>query len=115
MGPTGIFVIETKYWSTKSISNKMLFSPIKQVKRSGFALFVVLNDAINSGSIMSLINHWGERKISPKQLLVFVNNTPYMKFQYVKCIGIEKLNSYITSRKQEFTSEEIQDILAYLL
>lgn len=115
VGPTGIFIIETKYWSDESISNKMLFSPVKQVKRAGFALFVLLNDAIKSRHIMKLVNHWGERKISPKQIVASVNSTPHAEFQYVKVLGIEKLNSYITYGKQEFTPEETQDIVDYLL
>lgn len=115
VGPTGIFIIETKYWSEKSISNDMLFSPVKQVKRAGFALFVILNDAIKSGHIMRLVNNWGERKISPKQTVVFLNSSPHAEFQYVKCLGIEKLNSYITYGKQEFTAEEVQAIVGYLL
>lgn len=114
VGPTGIFIIETKNWSSKSISNEMLFSPVKQVKRAGFALFVLLNDAIQSRDIISLVNNWGERKISPKQTVVFVNSIPRVKFQFVKFIGIKKLNSYITDRKQEFTAEVIQDIIDYL-
>jgi FtsZ-binding cell division protein ZapB len=115
VGPTGIFIIETKYWSNKSISNDMLFSPVKQVKRAGFALFVLLNDAVKSGRIARLVNNWGERKISPKQTVVFINSIPHAEFQYVKLLGIEKLNSYITYGKQEFTAEEIQDIVDYLL
>lgn len=115
VGPTGIFIIETKYWSNKSISNDVLFSPVKQVKRSGFALFVLLNDAIKSGHIMKLINNWGERKISPKKIVASVNSVPHAEFQYVKVLGIEKLNSYITYGKKEFTIEETQGIVDYLM
>ena len=115
VGPSGIFIVETKYWSDESISNKMLFSPVKQVKRAGFALFVLLNDAVKSRHIMKLVNHWGERKISPKQIVASVNSTPHAEFQYVKVLGIEKLNSYITYGKQEFTTEEVQHIVGYLM
>lgn len=115
VGPTGIFIIETKYWSNRSMSNDALFSPVKQVKRAGFALFVLLNDAIKSRHIRRLVNNWGERKISPKQIVASVNSVPHAEFQYVKVIGIEKLNSYITYGKKEFTIEETQDIVDYLL
>lgn len=115
VGPTGVFIVETKCWSNESISNEMLFSPVKQVKRAGFALFVLINDAIKSRQIMKLVKHWGERKVSPKQIVVSVNNAPHAEFQYVKVLGIEKLNSYITCGKQEFTTEEVQDIVGYLL
>ncbi len=115
VGPTGIFIIETKYWSNKSIQSNALFSPVKQVKRAGFALFVLLNDAVKSGRIIRLVNNWGERKISPKQIVASVNSVPHAEFQYVKVLGIEKLNSYITFGKKEFTIEDAQDIVDYLL
>jgi hypothetical protein len=115
VGPTGIFVIETKYWSNKSISNDMLFSPVKQAKRAGFVLFVLLNDAIKSRHIPRLVNNWGERKISPRQIVASVNSVPHAEFQFVKVLGIEKLNSYITYGKAEFTTEEVQDIIGFLL
>ncbi|HOG24542.1 MAG TPA: nuclease-related domain-containing protein, partial [Candidatus Omnitrophota bacterium] len=115
VGPAGIFITETKYWSNKSISNDMLFSPVKQVKRAGFSLFVLLNDAIKSRHIPRLVNNWGERKISPRQIVASVNSVPHAEFQYVKVLGIEKLNSYITYGKTEFTTEEVQDIVGFLL
>ncbi len=115
VGPTGIFIIETKYWSNKSISSDALFSPVKQVKRAGFALFVILNDAVKSGYIKRLVNNWGERKISPKQIVVSVNSVPHCEFQYVKVLGVEKLNSYVTYGKQEYTAEEIQNLVDFLL
>jgi hypothetical protein len=115
VGPTGLFIIETKYWSKKSISSETLFSPVKQVKRAGFALFVRLNGAVKSGRIAGLVNNWGERKISLRQIVASVNAVPHAEFQYVKVLGIEKLNSYITYGKQEFTSEQIQEIVDYLI
>jgi len=115
VGPTGLFVIETKYWSKKSISSETLFSPVKQVKRAGFALFVRLNGAVKSGRITGMVNNWGERKISLRQIVASVNDVPHAEFQYVKVLGIEKLNSYITYGKEEFTSEQIQEIVDYLI
>jgi hypothetical protein len=41
-GPTGLFILETKNWSKQSIKNEDLFSPVQQVKRAAFALFVYL-------------------------------------------------------------------------
>ena len=72
IGPTGIFLIETKHWSKTSQENRNFFSPIRQVKRSNFALFVKLNQAIEKGSIVAFGHHWGlETNIPPEHSLFY--------------------------------------------
>lgn len=39
----GIFIIETKNWSKESIARFDMRSPISQIRRASFALFVILN------------------------------------------------------------------------
>ena len=64
VGPTGVFIIETKNWSQESINSFDLFSPIRQLKRSSFALFVFLNDLVARNRLKSFKLHWGDKKIS---------------------------------------------------
>ncbi len=42
VGPTGLYLVETKNWSRDSVENTELFSPIRQLKRNNFAIFVLL-------------------------------------------------------------------------
>src|SRR5690606_20229828 len=42
IGPSGVFLIETKNWSEKSLANLSLRSPVKQIKRTNFLLFKLL-------------------------------------------------------------------------
>jgi hypothetical protein len=115
VGPTGVFVIETKNWSQASLSSDVYFSPIKQVRRAGFALFVLINQAVNNGKIHMASTGWGKRKISIKTAVVFRNKVPQGQYQFVKTLGIEGLNPYLTYGKHEFCSEEIESIVSYLL
>ena len=115
IGPTGLFVVETKNWSKKSVESTDLFSPVEQVKRAGFALFVFLNEAIRQGEIANLVHNWGGRKISPKQIIALIGSAPYSDFQFVKVIAIDQLAYYIKSGKDEFSREEVADITRYLL
>lgn len=55
----GIFIIETKNWSEQSIENLDLRSPVEQIKRASFALFVFLNSDSNQGLVS---HHWGSKK-----------------------------------------------------
>ena len=72
-----------------------------------------------SGEIPGLLNlnqhHWGERKISIKNLIVLTNHKPNEEFQYVKVITLSELLSYIKYFKPSFSSTETQAIAKYLL
>jgi hypothetical protein len=116
VGPTGMFIIETKNWSEKTIKRKDLFSPVKQVERAGFALFVWLNSAAKNGKIKTLMSNWGARKITPQKVIILINGSYIEKFQYVEIVPIDKIFSYITTRRREnFSEEETEDVAKYLL
>jgi len=80
IGPTGLYFIETKHWSKTSQENRNFFSPVKQLKRCGFALFLLLNQAIEKRHISGFAHHWGERQISPKKFSAFSDTLPVNAF-----------------------------------
>jgi len=88
VAPSGIFLIETKNWSQESLNNFDLRSPVNQIKRSSYALFKLLNEDSVADKLNLTSHHWGNRKISIKNLLVFINSKPKEEFQFVK-IGRE--------------------------
>ncbi len=114
VSPSGIFLIETKNWSEKSIENIGLYSPVDQIKRSSFALFKLLQ---NRSSGFNLLNshHWGDKKIPIKSLIVLINTKPYQEFQFVKTLNINELLGYIKYFKPIFTVSEVSFIAGYLL
>lgn len=115
VGPTGLFVIETKNWSRKSIEKEDLFSPVQQVKRVAFALFVYLNDAVNRGIVRGFDNNWGKKKISPRLIVVSMKPVPHTDFQFVKVLNISNLTVNIASRAIEFSPSEVDEISRFLL
>lgn len=42
LSPAGIFLIETKNWSQNSLNDTNLFSPVRQIKRTNFALYKII-------------------------------------------------------------------------
>jgi hypothetical protein len=110
VGPTGVYVIETKYWSKKSIQNIDLFSPIKQLKRSGFALFVLLNKCI-ARNRNSFSTHWGPEKLSISNILLMMNATTNEQFQFVKVLTEANFINYITKRSVILTEDKIKYIV----
>ncbi len=115
VGPTGFFIIEKKNWSDKTVKRKDLFSPVRQVERMGFAMFVWLNSAIREGIIIFSGSFWGSKKISPQKIITLVKAKHYEKLQYTNILPLDKLVSYIQKRKNVFSEKEVKEIANYLL
>lgn len=115
IGPTGVFLIETKHWSKTSQENRNFFSPVRQLKRSNFAIFVKLNQAIKNGSIVAFGHHWGLKQISPQNILCFINNAPSDKFQYVTILSPDQLSHHILNRRRVFNPPQINSLVEYIL
>ncbi len=114
VGPTGLYLIETKNWSKNSMDDLDLYSPIKQIKRSSLALFALLNQAIRQGYLSRFLDPWGEEQISPKKILVVINHKPEQEYQFVKILTPGELEKYILNEKVFFTKEQVENLVTYL-
>lgn len=115
IAPSGIFLIETKNWSEKSLGNLSLRSPVQQIKRTSFVLFKLLNNEMSNYHLRLDKHHWGDKKISIKNLIVMTNTKPQEEFQYVKVLTSNELIGYINYFKPTFSSEETQKIADFIL
>lgn len=115
VGPSGIFLIETKNWSEKSLENLSLRSPVKQIRRTSFVLFKLLNNEMSNYDLHLDKHHWGNRKVSIKNLIVMTNTKPQEEFQYVKVLTLNELLGYINYFKPTFSINETQTIADFIL
>ena len=113
ISPAGIFLIETKNWSERSLNSLNLRSPVEQIKRTNFALFKILNERIANDVLDR--HHWGERKISIRNLIVLIDQKPNEEFNYVKILTLKELYKYIQYFKPSFSVMETHLIANYLL
>jgi hypothetical protein len=111
----GIFVLETKNWSNKSIESLDLRSPVDQIKRSSFAFYVMVNDAIKCGEIRLNHHPWGDKKVQIRNVIVMINEKPKDDFQFVKIKSLSELNRYITYFEDLLSETEVQSLTDYLL
>ena len=115
VAPSGIFLIETKNWSEKSLANLSLRSPVQQIRRTSFVLFKLLNNEISNYHLRLNKHHWGDKKISIKNLIVMTNTKPQEEFQYVKVLTLSELLGYVNYFKPSFSSDETQRIADFIL
>ena len=103
----GIFILETKNWSKRSIESKKLWSPVEQINRTSHAMFVLMarkNIKLNT-------HFWGENKQIPiRSIVVMVNEKPKEHFKYVKIKTVKELNGYIQYFDSIFDEREVNKI-----
>jgi len=114
IGPAGLFIIETKNWSLKSMERVDFFSPVEQVKRAGFAIFVFLNKSLQGHFYSNFYDNWGQEKVSPKQIVVSLHKKNHENFQYVKVLSLEDLIPYIQNSKREFSQPQVDELFKVL-
>jgi len=110
----GVFILETKSWGNQSVKNIDLRSPVKQVLRSSYALFVLLNDQSKHNYINLKYHHWGSKQIPVRNVVVMTSTRPKEEFTYVKILSLKDLNGYLTYFDPILNSEEIKSICDYL-
>ncbi len=115
VAPSGVFLIETKNWSEKSLENLSLRSPVDQIKRANFALYKLLNTGIGINRLNLEDHHWGDKQIPIKNLIVLTNTKPKGEFQYVKVLTLNELVNFINYFKPVFSYSETKKIAEFLL
>jgi hypothetical protein len=111
---SGVFLLETKNWSKQSIKNLDLRSPVEQILRTSYALFVLLNSESKFNNISLARHHWGSKKIPIRNIIVMTNEKPKEEFKHVKVLSLNELNGYIKYFDQIFSEAEVENIFNYL-
>ena len=109
----GIFILETKNWGKQSLKSIDLRSPVKQIRRSSYALFVLLNSR-SRHNINLESHHWGRKQIPIKNLIVMTGAKPKEEFNHVKVLSLKELNGYVTYFEPVFSGDEIESLCDYL-
>ena len=106
----GIFIIETKNWSKSSVNSLSLRSPIEQIERTNFAMYVYISENINLHD-----HHWGEQRVPIRNLIVMINNKPICNFKYVSVKLLRELNDYIRYFEPVLTDKQFNKIVMELI
>lgn len=111
---SGIFILETKNWNRKSLENLDLRSPVKQILRSSYVLFTLLNSNSKFNDINLEPHHWGSKRIPIRNIIVMSNDKPKEEFKHVKVLSLSELNGYIKYFEPLFSAKEVETIFNYL-
>ncbi len=100
VGPTGIFLIETKNWSPQSLLTAR-FTPHKQINRAGYIFFI------------HMIRRF-KRKFPIYQIVATYKELPQIHYRYVEQLTIKELVNFILRKKRTLDELTIQTIVKWL-
>lgn len=101
VGPSGVFVIETKHWSREFASSGRYHNPFQQVARSSHLCYILLKHAGFRVKTRSIIATKGSLPEKPEG-------------SYTKVLRPEELCAYIIWFKEELAPVEARRIAEYL-
>jgi len=111
---SGLFLLETKNWSRRSIESLDLRSPVKQILRTNYALFVLLNSDSRFSDVELERHHWGTKKIPIRNVIVMTNEKPKEEFRHVKVVSLGELNGYVQYFEKLLSGKEVKGIFEHL-
>jgi len=100
VGPTGIFLIETKNWSPQTMLTSR-FTPHKQIDRAGYIFFIQMMD------------HF-ERKFPVYQIVATYRQLPQIPYDYVTQLTIRELVDHIHRRQGRLNRSDVLTIVSWL-
>jgi len=106
----GIFILETKNWSESSVNSLSLRSPVEQIERANFALYLFIAENVPFKD-----HHWGEQRVPIRNLIVMINNKPRAQFKYVSVKLLRELNNYIKYFEPVLTDKQFDEIVKELV
>ena len=104
VGPSGIFLIETKNWNPRTLQTTD-FSPHKQVDRAGYIFFIKFKHLFRKL----------RKKISIRSIVVTMRRLPDLNYPHVKQVIPTELAAYIAGFKQDLIPNEIEFISQRIL
>ena len=101
LGPTGIFLIETKNWESMDVSS-IRNSPHKQIERAGTLFWIAQK-------------HRFSNPYKFYNVVVTLKELPQLEYKYVYQLPLDDLNKFILSRMRKLTLKQIEKIKNWLV
>ena len=100
VGPTGIFLIETKNWNPQRLQQTH-FTPHKQIDRAGYIFFIHMMD-------------YFFRKFPVYKIVATYRPLPEIHYDYVNQMTIRDLPNFILNKREQLDPEDIRKIVSWL-
>lgn len=114
IGPTGVFVIETKNWSNRyvqSVFNDGSYTPYDQIQRSSYLVYRYLNSNKYGGKLQKVYYHLAEDEVKVKSIIAVVGSKiPYEKNGFIRVLSHNAISTHIEKSKCVLNDASINEI-----
>jgi len=100
VGPTGIFIIETKYWTEKNLKESK-FLPHEQIDRANYILYIQMWDRFKI-------------KFPVYNIVATYKKLEHIEYEFVNQLSINRLNKFILTRETTIDKENIEKLVKWL-
>lgn len=114
IGPTGLFFIETKYW-TDSMTKDDMQSSVQQILSGEFVLKNILNQAAYKGELPPFRVNMVPVPISPAPMVLLMNANASEPIEHVSIQTIDTIQDAIVKKDSIFAPDAIDSLKTFLL
>ena len=118
IGPSGIYVIETKNWSeafVKEVFDNGSYTPYDQIKRSSYTVYRHLNSSKYGNFFQKAYYSFAKKEIKVQSIIAITGSKiPLQKKGFVKVLYPNQLPGYITKRENILSNEMIEILVENL-
>jgi hypothetical protein len=119
VGPTGVYVIETKNWSSEYVQkvfSENSYTPYDQIQRSSYLTYKYLNSLKCGNTLPKMDFNFAKNEIKVKSIIAINGaDIPYIKGRHAYVVRTNELSSYIQKGSQTFSIEEVHEIAEKLI
>lgn len=118
IGPSGIYVIETKNWSeayVKKVFDNGSYTPYDQIKRSSYAVYRYLNSSKYGNIFQKAYYRLAKKEFKVKSIIAITGSKiPLQDKGFVKVLFPNQLPGYISERENILSNEMIENLVENL-
>jgi hypothetical protein len=118
IGPSGIYVIETKNWSeayVKKVFDNGSYTPYDQINRSSYAVYRHLNSSKYGNVFQKAYYSLAKKEIKVKSIIAITGSKiPLQNKGFVKVLFPNQLSGYISERENILSNEIIENLVENL-
>ncbi len=113
-GPTGVFVIETKNWSSKYIQSVFAdgsYTPYEQIRRSSYLAYRYLNRNKYGNALKRIHYSLAEDEVKVGSILAITGSSiPFKKQRFTKVLSHNVVASHIMKADRVLSTESVEQI-----
>ena len=117
VGPTGVFVIETKYCG-KNRSQELFtssYTPYDQVRRASYIVYRILNKDRYGNPLQKALYNMKGKEISTRSIVAIVGNMcPFEPDRRIRLLSHDKLYYHIQKGNRSLSAEDVNSIVETL-